>query len=149
MEVARQGGVFWLKQKYFPLSVLSYFYRYSVDSKIFLKDEALKKKANIQLSHLLCVSVVLFSCVVFWLFFILFFSIVSEAGASIYSVSPEAAKEMPDLDPNLRSAGMKCIYFITVSTQSSSISSQMVLLMMLSIIILKTIKKWRFWMSCF
>ncbi|KAJ7427689.1 S1 RNA-binding domain-containing protein 1 [Willisornis vidua] len=30
--------------------------------------------------------------------------IVSEAGASIYSVSPEAAKEMPDLDPNLRSA---------------------------------------------
>ncbi|XP_032040687.1 S1 RNA-binding domain-containing protein 1 isoform X3 [Aythya fuligula] len=32
------------------------------------------------------------------------FSIVSEAGASIYSVSPEASKEMPDLDPNLRSA---------------------------------------------
>ena len=35
------------------------------------------------------------------------FSIVSEAGASIYSVSPEANKEMPGLDPNLRSAGEK------------------------------------------
>ncbi|KAJ7422029.1 S1 RNA-binding domain-containing protein 1 [Pitangus sulphuratus] len=32
------------------------------------------------------------------------YNIVSEAGASIYSVSPEACKEMPDLDPNLRSA---------------------------------------------
>uniref|UniRef100_A0A4W6F932 S1 RNA binding domain 1 n=1 Tax=Lates calcarifer TaxID=8187 RepID=A0A4W6F932_LATCA len=32
------------------------------------------------------------------------YCITSEAGASIYSVSPEAAKEMPDLDPNLRSA---------------------------------------------
>lgn len=32
-------------------------------------------------------------------------SITSEAGASIYSVSPEAVKEMPDMDPNLRSAG--------------------------------------------
>uniref|UniRef100_A0A8C2TEQ6 S1 RNA-binding domain-containing protein 1 n=1 Tax=Coturnix japonica TaxID=93934 RepID=A0A8C2TEQ6_COTJA len=32
------------------------------------------------------------------------FSIANEAGASIYSVSPEASKEMPDLDPNLRSA---------------------------------------------
>ena len=32
-------------------------------------------------------------------------SITNEAGASIYSVSPEAVKEMPDLDPNLRSAG--------------------------------------------
>ncbi|XP_075781532.1 S1 RNA-binding domain-containing protein 1 isoform X2 [Pelodiscus sinensis] len=32
------------------------------------------------------------------------YCIVSEAGASIYSVSPEASKEMPDLDPNLRSA---------------------------------------------
>ncbi|XP_010150057.1 PREDICTED: S1 RNA-binding domain-containing protein 1 [Eurypyga helias] len=32
------------------------------------------------------------------------YCIVSEAGASIYSVSPEACKEMPDLDPNLRSA---------------------------------------------
>lgn len=31
-------------------------------------------------------------------------SIISEAGASIYSVSPEANKEMPGLDPNLRSA---------------------------------------------
>uniref|UniRef100_A0A8C6KK30 S1 RNA binding domain 1 n=1 Tax=Nothobranchius furzeri TaxID=105023 RepID=A0A8C6KK30_NOTFU len=30
--------------------------------------------------------------------------ITNEAGASIYSVSPEAVKEMPDLDPNLRSA---------------------------------------------
>lgn len=39
------------------------------------------------------------------LFFLL--SIVSEAGASIYSVSPEANKEMPGLDPNLRSAGKK------------------------------------------
>lgn len=34
-----------------------------------------------------------------------FSSITDEAGASIYSVSPEAVKEMPDLDPNLRSAG--------------------------------------------
>ncbi|KAG8584217.1 hypothetical protein GDO81_008739, partial [Engystomops pustulosus] len=33
------------------------------------------------------------------------YCITNEAGASIYSVSPEAAKEMPDLDPNLRSAG--------------------------------------------
>ncbi|XP_016893012.1 S1 RNA-binding domain-containing protein 1 isoform X2 [Cynoglossus semilaevis] len=32
------------------------------------------------------------------------YCITSEAGASIYSVSPEAIKEMPDLDPNLRSA---------------------------------------------
>ncbi|XP_013204423.1 S1 RNA-binding domain-containing protein 1 [Microtus ochrogaster] len=32
------------------------------------------------------------------------YCIVSEAGASIYSVSPEANKEMPELDPNLRSA---------------------------------------------
>ncbi|XP_058523978.1 S1 RNA-binding domain-containing protein 1 isoform X3 [Ochotona princeps] len=32
------------------------------------------------------------------------YCIVSEAGASIYSVSPEADKEMPGLDPNLRSA---------------------------------------------
>ncbi|XP_064173426.1 S1 RNA-binding domain-containing protein 1 [Anguilla rostrata] len=32
------------------------------------------------------------------------YCIVNEAGASIYSVSPEAVKEMPDLDPNLRSA---------------------------------------------
>ncbi|KAA0717848.1 S1 RNA-binding domain-containing protein 1 [Triplophysa tibetana] len=31
-------------------------------------------------------------------------AITDEAGASIYSVSPEAVKEMPDLDPNLRSA---------------------------------------------
>lgn len=51
----------------------------------------------------------LFSCVLFYIFAVLFFSIVSEAGASIYSVSPEASKEMPDLDPNLRSAGMKSI----------------------------------------
>ncbi|XP_057703658.1 S1 RNA-binding domain-containing protein 1 isoform X1 [Corythoichthys intestinalis] len=32
------------------------------------------------------------------------YCIINEAGASIYSVSPEAVKEMPDLDPNLRSA---------------------------------------------
>lgn len=32
------------------------------------------------------------------------YCIANEAGASIYSVSPEAAKEMPGLDPNLRSA---------------------------------------------
>ncbi|XP_020856927.1 S1 RNA-binding domain-containing protein 1 isoform X2 [Phascolarctos cinereus] len=32
------------------------------------------------------------------------YCIVNEAGASIYSVSPEANKEMPGLDPNLRSA---------------------------------------------
>ncbi|XP_059215514.1 S1 RNA-binding domain-containing protein 1 [Centropristis striata] len=32
------------------------------------------------------------------------YCIANEAGASIYSVSPEAVKEMPDMDPNLRSA---------------------------------------------
>uniref|UniRef100_A0A673IC38 S1 RNA-binding domain-containing protein 1 n=1 Tax=Sinocyclocheilus rhinocerous TaxID=307959 RepID=A0A673IC38_9TELE len=32
------------------------------------------------------------------------YCITDEAGASIYSVSPEAVKEMPDMDPNLRSA---------------------------------------------
>ncbi|XP_075060229.1 S1 RNA-binding domain-containing protein 1 [Mixophyes fleayi] len=32
------------------------------------------------------------------------YCIANEAGASIYSVSPEATKEMPGLDPNLRSA---------------------------------------------
>ncbi|KAJ8359716.1 hypothetical protein SKAU_G00162410 [Synaphobranchus kaupii] len=32
------------------------------------------------------------------------YCIINEAGASIYSVSPEAVKEMPDLDPNIRSA---------------------------------------------
>ncbi|XP_029961832.1 S1 RNA-binding domain-containing protein 1 [Salarias fasciatus] len=32
------------------------------------------------------------------------YCITNEAGASIYSVSPEAVKEMPDMDPNLRSA---------------------------------------------
>lgn len=32
------------------------------------------------------------------------YCITNEAGASIYSVSPEACKEMPDLDPNIRSA---------------------------------------------
>ncbi|XP_066535847.1 S1 RNA-binding domain-containing protein 1 [Hoplias malabaricus] len=32
------------------------------------------------------------------------YCITNEAGASIYSVSQEAVKEMPDLDPNLRSA---------------------------------------------
>nr|XP_040034791.1 S1 RNA-binding domain-containing protein 1 [Gasterosteus aculeatus aculeatus] len=32
------------------------------------------------------------------------YCITSEAGASIYSVSPEAVKELPDMDPNLRSA---------------------------------------------
>ncbi|XP_077438961.1 S1 RNA-binding domain-containing protein 1 [Vanacampus margaritifer] len=32
------------------------------------------------------------------------YCITNEAGASIYSISPEAVKEMPDLDPNLRSA---------------------------------------------
>jgi len=32
------------------------------------------------------------------------FSIVNENGASIYSVTEDANKELPDLDPNLRSA---------------------------------------------
>ena len=31
-------------------------------------------------------------------------SVVNEAGSSIYSVSSEAQEEMPDLEPNLRSA---------------------------------------------
>uniref|UniRef100_A0A803TRY5 S1 RNA-binding domain-containing protein 1 n=1 Tax=Anolis carolinensis TaxID=28377 RepID=A0A803TRY5_ANOCA len=35
------------------------------------------------------------------------YCITNEAGASIYSVSPEACKEMPDLDPNLRSAARR------------------------------------------
>ena len=49
--------------------------------------------------------------IILWLFTpsISFPSITSEAGASIYSVSPEAVKEMPDLDPNLRSAGTLAI----------------------------------------
>uniref|UniRef100_H3CPT9 S1 RNA binding domain 1 n=1 Tax=Tetraodon nigroviridis TaxID=99883 RepID=H3CPT9_TETNG len=34
------------------------------------------------------------------------YCITNEAGASIYSVSPEAVKEMPELDPNLRSAAV-------------------------------------------
>ena len=34
----------------------------------------------------------------------IFFSIVNENGASIYSVTEDAKKELPDLDPNLRSA---------------------------------------------
>ena len=34
-----------------------------------------------------------------------YFSIVNEDGASIYSVSDEAQKEMPNLDPNDRGAG--------------------------------------------
>jgi hypothetical protein len=38
-----------------------------------------------------------------------FSSIVSEDGASIYSVSEEAQKEMPNLDVNLRSAGTECL----------------------------------------
>lgn len=33
------------------------------------------------------------------------YTIVSEQGASIYSCSPEASKEFPNLDPNLVSAG--------------------------------------------
>ncbi|XP_050408059.1 S1 RNA-binding domain-containing protein 1 [Patella vulgata] len=33
-----------------------------------------------------------------------YYSIVDESGASIYSVSPEAQKELPDLDPTLRGA---------------------------------------------
>jgi uncharacterized protein len=35
------------------------------------------------------------------------FSIVSEAGASVYSASEQAQKEMPDLDISVRGAG-KC-----------------------------------------
>ena len=37
-------------------------------------------------------------------------SIVDEGGASIYSVSDEAQKELPDLDPTLRGAGMLCVF---------------------------------------
>ena len=36
--------------------------------------------------------------------FLCFSSVINEAGASIYSVSSEAQREMPSLDPNLRSA---------------------------------------------
>lgn len=83
----------------------------------------------------------------FYLFAVLFFSIVSEAGASIYSVSPEASKEMPDLDPNLRSAGMKSISFYHISTWSSGLNSQPVLFIFLNKIIAKSRKK--FWIFCF
>lgn len=38
-------------------------------------------------------------------------SIVDEGGASIYSVSDEAQKELPDLDPTLRGAGMLLCVF--------------------------------------
>ena len=44
-----------------------------------------------------------------WIFF-LFFSIVNENGASIYSGSAQAKKEMPDLDINIISAGMLCYF---------------------------------------
>ena len=40
-------------------------------------------------------------------------SIIDECGASIYSVSPAAEKEMPDLDPSLRGAGKYSENFIT------------------------------------
>ena len=36
---------------------------------------------------------------------IIFYSIIDECGASIYSVSDAAQKEMPSLDPSLRGAG--------------------------------------------
>ena len=35
-------------------------------------------------------------------------SIIDECGASIYSISDAAQKEMPDLDPSLRGAGKIC-----------------------------------------
>ena len=35
-----------------------------------------------------------------------FYSIVNEAGASVYSASDEAKKELPDLDISLRGAGV-------------------------------------------
>jgi len=38
------------------------------------------------------------------------FSIVNESGASIYSASDEAIKEMPDLDITVRGAGNLCFY---------------------------------------
>lgn len=106
-----------------------------------------KKNTNIQLSHLQSLSRVFFSCGLFYIFAVLFFSIVSEAGASIYSVSPEASKEMPDLDPNLRSAGMKSISFYHISIWSSSLNSQPVLFIFLNKIIVKSRKK--FWIFCF
>ena len=43
-------------------------------------------------------------CVV-WTFMSHLFSIVSEAGASVYSASDEAQKELPDLDIAVRGAG--------------------------------------------
>lgn len=43
--------------------------------------------------------------------FLSIYSIVSESGASIYSVSDAAQKEMPDLDPSLRGAGKYILPF--------------------------------------
>ena len=91
----------------------------------------------------------LYSCVVFWLFAILFFSIVSEAGASIYSVSPEASKEMPDLDPNLRSAGMKYISFYHHFNMELNSQFSDCIVYDIKYNNSKKHKKWKFWMFCF
>ncbi|ROK15677.1 S1 RNA-binding domain-containing protein 1 [Anabarilius grahami] len=53
--------------------------------------------------------------------------ITDEAGASIYSVSPEAVKEMPNMDPNLRSAVPRPKSLVTVNSltcQSNSAPTQ-------------------------
>lgn len=42
--------------------------------------------------------------------FMNYFSVVDESGASIYSVSDQAVKELPTLDPSLRGAGMYSQY---------------------------------------
>ena len=38
------------------------------------------------------------------------YTIINEAGASIYSCSEEARQEFPDLDPNVISAGAKLLF---------------------------------------
>ena len=43
---------------------------------------------------------------------LVFFSIVSECGASIYSASEEAIKEFPDMDVSLRGAGRFLLHML-------------------------------------
>ncbi len=50
----------------------------------------------------------------------LIFSIVSESGASIYSASDIAKKELPDLDVTLRGAGMILNISMMISNKSHS-----------------------------
>lgn len=53
-------------------------------------------------------------------YIIFVYSIVREDGASIYSVSEDANKEMPNLDVNLRSAGLYAIINLVARLITSS-----------------------------